>query len=278
MSVTTLWDVLEDKLLPVFAAYRSRIAELPAQLKADRTLLTEADVVIQDLIVAAVREFDPDAVIIAEEDQRTGIRTEVAAADGRVWVVDPIDGTAQFVRAENREFCSVVCLLDDWQPVAAFVLAPELGTGRSSLAITADVRQNGVSINGKPAASRTSEWISATRSAGSRERPFDTVANAAGFQLKTRTTSQTLDMVRTAADLEGRTDLQLPSFELFWRRRQKVWDGLAGLCLGAASGLRSCDENGEPLPLGPDLLSQAEPEFPSTVMGRPESVSWFLRR
>ncbi|KJK56310.1 hypothetical protein UK12_23475 [Saccharothrix sp. ST-888] len=119
-------------------------------------------------------------------------------------------------------------------------------------------------------------WISATRSEGDPERPFDAAAAAAGYELKVRTTSQTLDMVRTVVDLAGRTDPPAPAFDLFWRRRQKVWDGLAGLCLGAAAGLRSCDEDGKPLPLGADLLSRAEPVFESTVMGRPEAVAWFL--
>lgn len=45
---------------------------------------------------------------------------------------------------------------------------------------------------------------------------------------------------------------------------------------GDAAGLRSCDEEGKPHPLGPELLSAAEPVFASTVTGRPETVAWFL--
>jgi 3'(2'), 5'-bisphosphate nucleotidase len=55
-----------------------------------------------------------------------------------------------------------------------------------------------------------------------------------------------------------------------------VWDGIAGLCLGTAAGLRHCDEDGKPLPAAPAFFSQAEPVFASTVMGRPDVVSWFL--
>ncbi|MFV2103221.1 hypothetical protein [Micromonospora sp. LOL_024] len=48
----------------------------------------------------------------------------------------------------------------------------------------------------------------------------------AGYTLTTRTTSQTLDMLRTALDL---TDLapDTPRFGLFYRLRQKVWDSRA---------------------------------------------------
>jgi 3'(2'), 5'-bisphosphate nucleotidase len=280
MTVDALWAELEKQLLQVFARYRSRIADLPVEVKADRTLLTEADIAVQQLIIDAIRACEPDAVIIAEEDEQTGIRHEVATAGGRVWVIDPIDGTAQFVHRERREFCSVVCRLEDWQPSAALVLAPELGANRAPLTITADARAGSVLLNGRPApmpkAASADRWLSMTRSSGSPARPADATAEQAGYHVKTRTTSQTLDMVRTAVDLTGHTELAVQPFDLFLRRAQKVWDGLAGLCLGAAAGLRSCDEDGKPLPSGPDFLSAAEPAFASTVMGRPETVSWYL--
>lgn len=279
-TVEPLWADLERQLIPTFTRYRERIAELPVSVKPDRTLLTEADIAVQQLICEAIRSREPDAVIIAEEDERTAARHDVATSDGRVWVIDPIDGTAQFVRAGEREFCSVVCLLEDWQPVAAFVLAPEIGPERTPVTLITEatarsVRANGADVSAAAERSATRE-LSLTRSSGAPERAADVIARQTGYTLKTRTTSQTLDMLRTAVDLSSLTDLPMASFDLFCRRDQKVWDGLAGLCFGAATGLGSCTEDGSALPLGPSLLSQAEPIFPSTVMGRPETVSWFV--
>jgi 3'(2'), 5'-bisphosphate nucleotidase len=94
--------------------------------------------------------------------------------------------------------------------------------------------------------------------------------------VKSRTTSQTIDMVRTVVDVEALTEPPLTRFDLFWRREQKLWDGAAGLCLGAAAGLRSCDEHGDMLPLNPTFLSAPAPTFSSNVTGRPETVAWFL--
>lgn len=277
-SVTALWTELEQRLLPVFADYRGRLAELPIEVKADRTLLTEADIAVQALIVDAIRAVDPDAVVIAEEDERTGPREEVRTSQGRIWVVDPIDGTAEFVQSGHVEFCSVVCLLEDWQPAAAFVLAPELGSGGTPILVTADARTGDLHLNGQRVQSpaEASGWLSATRSAGADPEDFDEAARKAGFTLKTRTTSQTVDMLRTAVDIEARTGPPLPRFDLFWRREQKLWDGAAGLCLSTAAGLRSCDEHGDALPLGPEFLSAPTPTFASTVTGRPETVVWFL--
>lgn len=279
-AIDELWDHLHSLLLPALSQYRERIAELPVEVKADKTLLTEADIAVQGSIVEAIKNMEPKAVIIAEEDERTQLREEVLSAQGRVWVVDPIDGTAEFVRGERTEFCSVVCLLVDWQPTAAFVLAPEIGRGRTPILITADVTAGSVAVNGEPAALPPTRagggWLSITRSEGSAARPVDPIAAGEGYQLKTRTTSQTLDMVRTAVDLTALTDPVLPTFSLFCRREQKLWDGAAGLALGRASGLHDCDEAGEALPLGPKFLSAATPVFRSTVMGQPETVAWFL--
>lgn len=135
---------------------------------------------VQDLIVSAIRAKEPDAVIIAEEDERNGPRSEITASRGRVWVIDPIDGTSQFVHGEKVEFCSVVCLLDDWEPVEAFVLAPELGAGRTPLLATANARTGAVLLGGlgmhtPPAGSRT-RWLSVTRSAADPPRPLEAAA------------------------------------------------------------------------------------------------------
>jgi 3'(2'), 5'-bisphosphate nucleotidase len=120
------------------------------------------------------------------------------------------------------------------------------------------------------------QQISVTRSADDPPRALDDEALRAGYRLKTGTTSQTLDMLRTAVDLTGLTELEHPGFDLFWRREQKLWDGVAGHCLGAAAGLRGSDEQGRPLRLNQDFLSAPAPVFPSSVLGSADAVDWFL--
>src|SRR5207248_6465678 len=61
-------------------------------------------------------------------------------------------GTAEFVRPDRVEFCSVVCLLDDGEPMEALVVAPELGIGRTPLVMTASRTHAGAFVNGRPAA------------------------------------------------------------------------------------------------------------------------------
>jgi 3'(2'), 5'-bisphosphate nucleotidase len=274
--------LLNSTLLPEFSRYRSQLSTLDVSEKEDKTLLTEADLHIEALIIEAVRSIDSNAWIVAEESGNTDATPATGTErPNRAWIIDPIDGTAEFVRPDRREFCAVVCLLEQGEPVGSFVLAPELGPARSPLAVLTDVATGRVSVNGETAApARLREGrphASVTRSAGSAPRPFEAVMRNAGYTLKTGTTSQTIDMIRTAIDVSQLSDLPLPSFELFARKRQKLWDGAAGLCMGAALGLTRVDLRGNPrTPFDLALLHEVEPTLDSTVMGAPEAVRWFL--
>jgi 3'(2'), 5'-bisphosphate nucleotidase len=276
-----LWSALATEVGDVLRRHRDRLDALPVHTKADDTLLTDADLEAERLITDRIREFDPDAVVIAEEDGRTDARDEVAEPGRLIFVIDPIDGTAEFVQAGHREFASVVGVLRDLRPVAAFVLAPELGYRGTPVVITADrtagtVRVNGVELAGRAPATGP-RWASVTRRTGVQPRAFEAELEAAGYRIKTGTTSQTLDMVRTAIDLSPYSDAVPANFDLFYRPRQKVWDGLAGLCLGETVGLRSTDRTGAPrLPVDVAMLRAPVPTFGATVLGVPEAVEAFL--
>jgi len=266
-SLSDVWSRLTAELLPVLSAYRARLADLDVAVKADDTLLSEADIAVQERIVSLISEYEPTARIIAEEgsvrlDERSG-------ASGRVWVIDPIDGTAQFVTPDGREFCSVVTVLSDGSPDACYVLAPELGEGRSPVVITLDGGGALPMVNGEPARSAESAGLplaaSATRSANRPARAFEAVAEQRGIRLKTRTTSQTLDMVRTCLDLREETGLG--SFAWFYRERQKLWDGVAGIALASATGRSAVNRAGSALaPIGSHVLEGSEPTFATTVV------------
>jgi 3'(2'), 5'-bisphosphate nucleotidase len=98
----------------------------------------------------------------------------------------------------------------------------------------------------------------------------------AGFELKTRTTSQTLDMVRTCVDLSEETGAAMVPFVLFYREAQKVWDGAAGMCLAQTAGLRVCDRHGRDRHIIDLDLSTAEPTFASTLVAASLTADQFL--
>lgn len=264
-----MWQELEGALTPMLAGFRAK-RSLRVEQKADATLLSEADEAVQAQIIKCIRAADPDGLIIGEEGAHGPDILHGRRLSGRVWIIDPIDGTAQFVVPEGREFCSVVCLVEDKRPVAAFVLAPEIGPGRSPVYVQLSGPGALIEVNGEPAIGRAisgqPQSVSVTRSSGTRARAYEAELLARGYQLKTRTTSQTLDMVRTCVDLAPYTDPALEPFGLFYREQQKVWDGVAGMCLAHAAGLYVGDGNGRERTEIEIALDAADPVFDSTLI------------
>jgi len=87
--------------------------------KRDRSWVTDADVQVGDLLRARCAALLPGAAILEEEG---GGRL----SDGLGWAIDPIDGTGNFRRGDDR-WCVSVALLDGGRPVLAGVRQPSLG-------------------------------------------------------------------------------------------------------------------------------------------------------
>lgn len=100
-------------------AARIRIGGIQAESKADASPVTVADRSNEQLICGMIeREFPGDG-ILGEEGARK------PAASGRTWVIDPIDGTRDFVRG-NRFWCVLVALVEDGDPAVGVAYFPML--------------------------------------------------------------------------------------------------------------------------------------------------------
>ncbi|RDZ26928.1 3'(2'),5'-bisphosphate nucleotidase CysQ [Lysobacter silvisoli] len=93
--------------------------------KADASPLTAADLAAHHCIVAGLAALTPDVPVLSEEsahevsfEQRRGWR--------RLWLVDPLDGTREFVK-RNGEFTVNLALIEDGVPVFGVVQAPVTG-------------------------------------------------------------------------------------------------------------------------------------------------------
>ena len=87
--------------------------------KEDGSPVTEADERAQEVIVARLGTGHP---IVAEEGADTG----APAPEGPFWLVDPLDGTKEFL-SRNGEFTINIALIEDGAPALGVVLAPALG-------------------------------------------------------------------------------------------------------------------------------------------------------
>ena len=96
----------------------------PVETKADRSPVTEADRAADRLIVAGLRAADPHIPVISEEG--TANDDLAAPPGGRFWLVDPLDGTREFI-ARTGEFTVNIALIEDGRPVLGVLHAPVQG-------------------------------------------------------------------------------------------------------------------------------------------------------
>ena len=91
-----------------------------ARLKADRSPVTIADEEAEQLILAALARDFPGVPVVAEEEAAAG---RIAAVKNRFFLVDPLDGTKEFLSG-NGEFTVNIAEVVDGVPVAGVVYAP----------------------------------------------------------------------------------------------------------------------------------------------------------
>ena len=92
------------------------------EIKPDNSPVTEADLAANQAIIALIRASFPSDAILSEElpDDRARL------GQRRVWIVDPLDGTRDFI-ARTDHFCTHVGLAVDGVAVVGAVLQPVAG-------------------------------------------------------------------------------------------------------------------------------------------------------
>lgn len=104
----------------IMAVYQSEIA---VSHKEDNSPLTQADLAAHDIIMSGLAALQPELPVISEES--ASIPFEERKQWNRYWLVDPLDGTREFIK-RNGEFTVNIALIDDHQPVMGVVYAPAL--------------------------------------------------------------------------------------------------------------------------------------------------------
>lgn len=94
------------------------------QQKGDHTPLTEADLAAHHVIVAGLEALTPEIPVLSEESD--AIPFAVRQSWQRYWLVDPLDGTVEFIR-RNGEFSVNIALIDQQQPTQGVIHAPVTG-------------------------------------------------------------------------------------------------------------------------------------------------------
>lgn len=91
--------------------------------KADQSPVTEADRRGEDIITAALEALAPEIPVVGEEAKSEGKCPDISG--GTFWLVDPLDGTKEFVKKGN-DFTVNIGLIQNGVPVMGFVFAPAI--------------------------------------------------------------------------------------------------------------------------------------------------------
>ncbi len=119
-TLASLRGVAEAAGLAILSVYRR--ADFAVQHKADRSPLTEADLLADRLILARLALIFPGTAVVSEE---TPAPPGTDLSKG-YFLVDPLDGTQEFI-ARNGEFTVNIAWVDGGRPLAGVVHTPALG-------------------------------------------------------------------------------------------------------------------------------------------------------
>ncbi|MGH8505318.1 MAG: 3'(2'),5'-bisphosphate nucleotidase CysQ [Stenotrophobium sp.] len=98
-------------------------ADFGVTYKDDESPLTQADLAAHHLIIDALKALTPELPCLSEE--AADISYDVRRAWPRYWLIDPLDGTREFVK-RNGEFTVNIALIDRGTPILGVVHAPAL--------------------------------------------------------------------------------------------------------------------------------------------------------
>lgn len=123
--IDAIVDIARDAGREILEVY---VREFSVQEKQDNSPLTEADQRAHDLIARRLATLPLTIPVMSEEDV-DGFPGPDAL--GRYWLVDPLDGTKEFIK-RNGEFTVNIALIENGYPTAGVVHAPVLDTTYSA--------------------------------------------------------------------------------------------------------------------------------------------------
>jgi myo-inositol-1(or 4)-monophosphatase len=122
--------------------------------KSKRDVVTNADYASERLVIDAIKAAHPDDAILAEESgEHAGVLRDDGSNNGRMWVIDPLDGTVNYANGIPFYCVSIGLVVDD-RPTVAVVFDP----ARDDLySATVDGRAR---LNGEPVRASAKEALS----------------------------------------------------------------------------------------------------------------------
>jgi 3'(2'), 5'-bisphosphate nucleotidase len=118
-QISAIIALLENAGKEILNIYYNK--DYNTRMKEDNSPVTMADLASDKLIKAGLNKITPYVPVFSEETKE--VDYEIRSKWNPLWILDPLDGTKEFI-ARNNEFCISLALVSDRQPVAGFIYAP----------------------------------------------------------------------------------------------------------------------------------------------------------
>jgi myo-inositol-1(or 4)-monophosphatase len=225
---TLIKAVAREELLP-------RFTRTERCLKADGSIVTEADLAIQQRLAEALRVQYPQFELLGEEMEEAEQRALLARTGRGLWCLDPVDGTSNFA-AGLPFFCISLALLVGTEPVLGIIYDPirdecftaERGRG---------ARLNGLRLQCEPPNLPLRRCLAVV--------DFKRLGRNLATELATRPPYASQRYLGSGA-LEW-CWLAAGRFQVYLHGYQKLWDYAAGALILAEAGGRAETMRGEPI-------------------------------
>jgi 3'(2'), 5'-bisphosphate nucleotidase len=123
IELKSVLDVIYDANEAVLAIYNSP-ESIDVTYKTDNSPLTQADTTSHAILAQGLQALDTAIPVVSEE--QSSEENEKAKQKDYYWLIDPIDGTKEFI-SRVGQFTICVALMHNGQPIFGIVSAPALG-------------------------------------------------------------------------------------------------------------------------------------------------------
>ena len=234
-NLTDYRDVAIEAARTAGALLLDRQGRVAVRMKGPADFVTEADLASQEVIQQQILKAFPRHGFVAEENVSIA-----SGEDDLRWIVDPLDGTTNFVHGIPAYVVSI-CLEQRGQVLVGVVFDPSRQECFSAVA------GGGAELNGRPMRVRPVERLDEAVVAVSlppKVRP-DSLELAQVQEVALRSQS----VRRMGASAMNLSYIAAGRFHAYWSERTRAWDIGAGILLVAEAGGVVSGRHGGPVPL-----------------------------
>lgn len=212
------------------------IEQYVSEKSSNSDIVTEYDVKIQNMIFESLRKLCPDAYFFGEEDGGADAKRVLSE---RAFIVDPIDGTTNFVRNLRKSAVSIA-YTENGGVVRACCYVPY-----ADELFTAEIGQ-GAYLNGKRL--KRPERSAEHSLAGFGTAPYMKEVYAdATFSIARTLFEKTMDIRRMGSAVIDLLDVACGRLDMFFEMRLSPWDYAAASLIAAEAGASVTSMGGEVL-------------------------------